>query len=123
MKTETEAQLKEVEKLRAEAVEAKMSALKAENEVKLQAAEAMTQAAKAEAERSRLRDQQLVALQARLDALHEAKLLGDEEVYAVEDIIADCDAQDDRLSALLGLSAKMATDKAFARQLRRKYAA
>ena len=41
----------------------------------------------------------------------------------MEDIIADCDAQDDRLSALLGLSAKMATDKAFARQLRRKYAA
>ena len=125
MKTETEAQLKEVEKLRAEAVEAKMSALKAENEVKLQAAEAMTQAAKAETERSdlRLRDQELVALQARLDALHEAKLLGDEEVYAVEDIIADCDAQDDRLSALLGLSAKMAADKAFARQLRRKYSA
>ena len=127
MKTETEAQLKEVEKLRAEAVEAKMSALKAENEVKLQAAEAMTQAAKAEAERSasdaRLRDQQLVVLQARLDALHEAKLLGDEEVFAVEDIIADCDAQDDRVSALLSLSAKMAADKAFARQLRRKYAA
>ena len=83
----------------------------------------MTQAAKAEAERSRLRDQQLVALQARLGALHEAKLLGDEEVFAVEDVIADCDAQDDRVSALLSLSAKMATDKAFARQLRRKYAA
>ena len=113
MKSENEAQLKEMEKLRAEAVEAKMLALKAETAMELQAAKA---------ERKRLRDQELVALQARLDALHQAKLLGDEEVFAVEDIIADCDAQDDRVSALLSLSAKMATDKAFARQLRRKYA-
>ena len=109
-------QLKEMEKLRSEAVEAKMLALKAETAAEVQAA-------KAEVVRSRLRDQQLVALQSRLDALHEAKLLGDEEVFAVEDIIADCDAQDDRVSALLSLSAKMATDKALARQLRRKYAA
>ena len=29
----------------------------------------------------------------------------------MEDIIADCDAQDDRVSALLSLSAKMAADK------------
>eukprot|EP01045_Picozoa_sp_COSAG04_P004169 COSAG04_NODE_177_length_21403_cov_37.154807_10_plen_116_part_00 len=115
MKAENEAQLKEMEKLRAEAAEAKMLALKAETAAEVQAA-------KAEAERSRLRDQQLVALQARLDALHQAKLLGDEEVFVVEDIIADCDAHDDQVSALLSLSAKMVTDKAFARQLRRKYA-
>ena len=118
MKSEIEAQLKEMEKLRAEAVEAKMLALKAETAAEVQAAEAALTASDA-----RLRDQQLVALQSRLDALHQAKLLGDEEVFAVEDVIADCDAQDDRVSALLSLSAKMATDKAFARQLRRKYAA
>ena len=93
-------QLKEIEKLREEAVEAKMQ---------LQAV--------------RVRDQQLVALQSRLESLHAAKLLADEELFAVEDIIADCDAEDDRVSALLTLSSKMAADKAFARQLRRKYGA
>ena len=93
-------QLKEIEKLREEAVEAKMQ---------LQAV--------------RVRDQQLVALQSRLESLHAAKLLADEELFAVEDIIADCDAEDDRVSALVTLSGKMAADKAFARQLRRKYGA
>ena len=93
-------QLKEIEKLREEAVEAKMQ---------LQAV--------------RVRDQQLVALQSRLESLHAAKLLADEELYAVEDIIADCDAEDDRVSALVALSGKMAADKAFARQLRQKYGA
>ena len=91
-------QLKEVEKLRNDAVEAKMQAV-------------------------RVRDQQLLALQSRLESLHAAKLLADEELFAVEDIIADCDAEDDRVSALVTLSSKMAADKAFARQLRRKYGA
>ena len=91
-------QLKEVEKLRNDAVEAKMQAV-------------------------RVRDQQLLALQSRLESLHAAKLLADEELFAVEDIIADCDAEDDRVSALVALSGKMAADKAFARQLRRKYVA
>ena len=89
-------QLKEVEKLRNDAVEAKMQAVRARD---------------------------LLALQSRLENLHVAKLLADEELFAVEDIIADCDAEDDRVSALLTLSSKMAADKAFARQLRRKYGA
>ena len=89
-------QLKEVEKLRNDAVEAKMQAVRARD---------------------------LLALQSRLENLHAAKLLADEELFAVEDIIADCDAEDDRVSALLTLSSKMAADKAFARQLRRKYGA
>ena len=100
-------QLAEIEKLREEAAEAKMQALKTETAT----------------ERIRLRDQQLAALQLRLESLHAAKLLADEELYAVEDIIADCDAEDDRVSALVALSGKMAADKAFARQLRRKYGA
>ena len=89
-------QLKEVEKLRNDAVEAKMQAVRARD---------------------------LLALQSRLENLHAAKLLADEELFAVEDIIADCDAEDDRVSALVTLSGKMAADKAFARQLRRKYGA
>ena len=38
---------------------------------------------------ARLRDQQLVALQGRLEALSAAKLLTDDELFAVEDVIAD----------------------------------
>ena len=60
-------------------------------------------------------------LQVRLDALHSAKLLEDEEVYTIEDIIADSETDDIRVSQLIALSDKMKSDKAFARQLRRKY--
>ena len=67
----------------------------------------------------RLRDEQLVTLQARLEALHAAKLLGDAELYAVEDIVADGGEQ---VAALLDLSGRMVRDSAFSRQLRRKYA-
>jgi hypothetical protein len=70
---------------------------------------------------ARVRD--LITLQARLETLHAAKLLADDELYAAEDAIADSeDVQDGQMSALIALSAKMASDRAFARQLRRKYA-
>ena len=64
----------------------------------------------------------LIALQSRLETLHGGKLLADEELYAVEDIIAEEDDADGRVAALVALSGKMAGDGAFARQLRRKYA-
>ncbi len=60
-------------------------------------------------------------LQARLEALHGAKLLDDEELYTIEDIIADSETGDVRVPQLIALSDKMTSDKAFARQLRRKY--
>ena len=75
--------------------------------------------AEARAEVSQLRD--LLALQRRLEALHVAELLGDQELHAVEDIIADSTEEEDRAAALVSLSATMAADGAFARQLRRKY--
>ena len=70
----------------------------------------------------KLREQQLMALQARLEALHAAELLADEELYAVEDAIADSEeaAEGDRVPVLISLSVKMASDRAFARQLQRK---
>ena len=70
----------------------------------------------------KLREQQLVALQARLEALHATKLLADEELHTVEDAIADSEeaAEGDRVPALVSLSAKMVSDRAFARQLQRK---
>ena len=75
--------------------------------------------AEARAEASKLRD--LLALQRRLEALHSAELLGDEELYAIEDTIADGTADGGQVAALVSLSATMATDGAFARQLRRKF--
>ena len=59
----------------------------------------------------------------RLEALHLAQLLTDVEMDAVEDIIADSNEEsvDDHVSALLALSAKTLRDRAFARQLVRKF--
>ena len=74
------------------------------------------------ATKARMRDLNLLALQSRLETLHAAKLLADEELYAVEDIIAEEDDADGRVAALITLSGKMVADGAFARQLRRKYA-
>ena len=65
----------------------------------------------------------LQTLQARLQTLHAAKLLTDDEMFAIEDIIADSDeSQGAQASALVSLSSKMVADAAFARQLRRKFA-
>ena len=122
-------QLKQNDKLRAEAVEAKMQAVRAEAEAKVQVAEAKAEdtAATAKVERAgndaRLRDQQLAALTSRLEAMLASKLLEEEEMFAIEDILADCAPEDDRVTALIDLSSKMTAERAFARQLRRKYVA
>ena len=72
---------------------------------------------------------QIAALQSRVQALHAAQLLTDEELYRIEDVIADgCevddggDGGDDRVAQVLALSERMAAQGAFARQLRRKFA-
>ena len=89
-------------------------------------------------------DEELAALQARLESLHAAKLLADEELCAAEDLCADfVEIQASvphvltedaifrgvgrsfepavRLHKLVRLSSKMASDPAFARQLKRKF--
>ena len=86
--------------------------------------------------------QQLVALQDRLEVLHAAKLLGsagDDELWALEDIVADyvefvssiggvatlelihTNEHASKLLKLVALSESIAADRAFARQARRKY--
>lgn len=70
----------------------------------------------------KVRDQQqlLIALQARLEALHVSQLLGEEALNSVEDSIADNEiAEGSSLSNLIALSAKMPSDRAFARQVQR----
>ena len=111
-KAEMEAQRLENDKLRTEVTEA---SVRAEMQATVDGAAA-----------ARLRDQQLIALQGRLEALSAAKLLTDDELFAAEDVIGDSSGEasgDDQLTMLLALSARMATDSAFARQLRRKIVA
>jgi hypothetical protein len=114
-KAEMEMQRLENDKLRGE-VNAKLLAeasLRAEMQAQLDGAAA-----------ARLRDQQLVALQARLEALGAAKLLTDDEMFAVEDIIGDSSgeaSEDGQVTTLLALSTRMASNSGFARQVRRKF--
>ena len=68
----------------------------------------------------------LPSLQSRLESLHAAKLLTDEELYRLEDAIADGvedeEGGGERVGKLVALSARLAGDAALARQLRRKLA-
>jgi len=88
-------------------------------------------------------DEQLAALQGRIEGLHITKLLTDEELFALEDLIADyveltVSVADgvitkamiyamptagvaSKLDKLISLSEAMAGDAAFARQARRKF--
>ena len=79
---------------------------------------------------------QLELLQTRLDALHQAKLLSDDEIGALEDCIADyIDCRSslspaaaeigvaaEKVKKMVGLSEGMGKDGMLARQLRRKFA-
>ena len=72
---------------------------------------------------------QIAALQSRVQALHAAQLLTDEELHRIEDAIADgCElgaadsAGGGEVARMVALSERVAVEGAFARQLRRKYA-
>ena len=118
------------EKIRA-GMEAKLEAQKKEADAERRAMETKMEALRDGAMEARVRDaqlhgQQIAALQARLEALHAAKLLADEELFALEDAIADAveaPDDDDRAARMVALSTAMAADAAFSRQLRRKFAA
>jgi hypothetical protein len=83
-------------------------------------------------------EDELIALQARLDRLHEAKLLSKEELYALEDCLSDffeasagCDvitmmmvglsAKIGNVHKMLAISRGAAKDEMFARQMKRKF--
>ena len=95
--------------------------MRAEMDAKM---EAHSQAAKLREQQvaTRATAAELITLQARLEALSAAQLLTDDELYLVEDIIADAAnvAEDEQVAMLIDLSGRMVADKAFARQLRRK---
>ena len=121
---ETEAQRRETEASRMREAEAKLEAERRVTEAKL--------LGKLEAQKFR----EVSVLQVRLEALHSAKLLTDEEMFAMEDIIADSfDDQDhededdggsravacEKVASLVVLSGRIASNASFARQVRRKY--
>ena len=80
---------------------------------------------------------QMELLQTRLDALHQAKLLTDDEIAALEDCVADyidcrsslnpvaaeIGAAAEKVKKMVGLSEGIGKDGMLARQLRRKLAA
>ena len=87
---------------------------------------------------SAITEDELIALQARLDRLHEAKLLSKEELYALEDCLSDffeasagCDVvtmmmvgvsdKIGNLHKMLAISKGAAKDEMFARQMKRKF--
>ena len=113
-------------------------------EAKLEKAEmhlAMEQLRKEVAPQEAITGQQLSALQARLEAVHAAKLLTDEEFFSLEDLCADGGELRSavetmskvtmlstpafepvaKLFKLVCLSEQMQSDAAFARQARRKF--
>jgi hypothetical protein len=120
---------------RLDAKDAKMERQRKEMEARIEQLTAPAPAA--------MSDEQVAALQARLEVLHTAKLLTDEELWVFEDIVADyvelkmatpgqliteqmvtaspADAPASKLHKLVGLSTAMARDQSLARQARRKF--
>ena len=104
-----------LEQLQAEAVESKVTA------VESKVTEAVARANKAS----------VTALQVRLEALYNAKLLEDEELSTIEDTIADAIGMDDVddgdqtarecVIQMIKLSEGIVSEKMFARQLKRKF--
>jgi hypothetical protein len=86
-------------------METKMERMEAKQRAEMDELREAASKADQAAIKARVRD--LLALQARLETLHAAKLLADEELYAVEDIIAEEDDADGRVAALITLSGKM----------------
>jgi len=79
-----------------------------------------------EAAAPRVPREQLAALLARLAGAHAARLLSDEELWSLEDLIADhadhapSSVAAAKVAALAGVAAAFADDAALARQVRRK---
>ena len=76
-------------------------------------------------------EEQLAALQSRLQAMHGSKLLTDDELFSIEDAIVDCveamptagasASEVEKAAKMLLVSSKVASDSTLARQLRRKF--
>ena len=111
------------------ALEANMREEKAALEASMQEERALLQAkvvARQATAEEESRERQLSAFQSRLQSMHASKLLTDEELYKLEDAIADGMEEDGegggQAVRMVGQSEQMVGDAALARQLRRKFA-
>lgn len=115
-------------------LEAKLETQRQANESQRQEREVALEKAwkaKLEAQRSRRDASEARLLQARFEALHASKLLSDDELYMLENLVVDNLENSDRsggegeshstVSSLVRLSEHVASDAGLARQLRRKY--
>lgn len=94
--------------------------------------EQLRQQAKPQLARDAISEDQLAALQSRLEALHEARLLTDAELNSLEDAVVDCievlpaafatESKVEKVVKMILVSDAVASDKALARQLKRKLA-
>ena len=112
--------------------EAKLDAQRHESEAKLRDCEAKLDA---QAAKNCASDVQLERLQEWLDALHQAKLLTDDEMFALEDLVADfiecrfsvtaslgeIGTSTESARKLVGMCEAVSKDSMLARQLRRKF--
>ena len=81
--------------------------------------------------RDNISEEQLRTLQLRLEALHEARLLTDEELESLEDKVVDCievlpaafatEQRVEMVMKMILIVETVASDKMLARQLRRKF--
>ena len=128
-----------------EQAKAERAEMEAKMDAKLEEQKAQTQQQQAEALKVRelasamscVSEGQLELLQTRLDALHQAKLLTDDEIDELEDCVADyIDCRSslnpvaaeigtaaEKVKKMVGLSEGIGKDGMLARQLRRKFAA
>jgi hypothetical protein len=145
MTQELKGQRTEMERLRVEAVEWWVRALQAESDAKIkaQAMESRLDEQWREMEQQRraaISHEQLRMIQSRLEALHAAQLLSDDEFFVLEDLCADIVELESSLPGgqltmemvqtnplatkackIAALSQRLESDVSFARQLRRKY--
>ena len=91
-------------------------------EAKLSEAQSQMEAAKLDAVTAAEQKIALTVLQLRLESMHAAELLANEELHALEDAIVEsldaAEGDDDRVARMVALSGRMASDAAFSRQLR-----
>ena len=116
--------------------EAKAERLRQETQRDIEQQRQETQQVRAIASaKSAVSEYQLELLQTRIDALHQAKLLTDDEIGALEDCVADyidcCSSLNpaaaeigvaaEKVKKMVGLSERVGKDGMLARQLRRKF--
>ena len=133
MEARLEAQRKEAEAQRQEAAAAKLEAQRKEvaDQKKEIEKSKLRSAARPRLAAEVIGEEELAAMQSRLQALHTAKLLTDEELYCLEDTIVDCiemmptaaasSPEVEKVAKMMLVSANVPGDATLARQLRRKF--